>query len=362
MSTLLWTLDPKKDNISGITAVADPAKAAKLLEYFPSWDHGRLQGSPHRIAATNIYKTKDDRFFHIHGSMNPDPTLESLGLPKDLDAPSIEAACAPFIEKIAQIDSEDMQRLESEKFRQAGTICWTTEEYKNSEHGEANANAGLFEIREHPSESQQPGWWPESPQTSSQRPLAGLKVVDITRVIAGPAITRGLAELGASVMRVIAPHLIDYSTLHCDLNWGKWNSCLDLRKEEDSAKLRELISEADVVVTGYRPNVLDKWGFGEQDILNLVKERSRGIIYARENCYGWHGPWSYRSGWQQISDAVSISVVAEFSELTYMQNTGVSYEFGRANGHDEPVTPVYPNSDYWYVSSKEPRKFITIDS
>ena len=85
-----------------------------------------------------------------------------------------------------------------------------------------------------------------------------------------------------------------------------------------------------MILIGYRPNVLDKYGFSKQNIFDMLKHHSTGIIYAQENCYGWNGPWSYRSGWQQISDA----------------NCGVSFEFGRAMGHNEPVTPVFPNSDY----------------
>jgi hypothetical protein len=274
-----------------------------------------------------------DKHSHTTGSMNPDPSLESIGLPTELNSTSLEESWGPFMEKLSQIDSKDMQTLASERYKQAGTICWTTEEFKQSEHGKANAHVGLFEIRDHDriSSAQGPSWWPDSPQSSAKRPLAGLKVVDITRVIAAPAITRGLAELGASIMRVTAPHLVDYSSLHCDLNWGKWNCHLDFRKEEDRQKLRGLIKDADVVVTAYRPHVLDKSGFGEEDILEMCKERQRGVIYVRENCYGWYGPWAYRSGWQQISDACC----------------GVSMGFGWAMGNDEPVTPVFPNSDYW---------------
>jgi crotonobetainyl-CoA:carnitine CoA-transferase CaiB-like acyl-CoA transferase len=142
--------------------------------------------------------------------------------------------------------------------------------------------------------------------------------------------TRGLAELGASVMRVTASHITDMSNLHIDLSWGKWNCHLDFRKEEDREKLRALVLEADVVVQGYRPDVLNKYGFGMDDLLKMTEDRGRGLIVVRENCYGWHGPWAYRSGWQQISDACC----------------GVSIEFGRAMGNGEPVTPVFPNSDF----------------
>lgn len=298
MSTLLWSLDPDEEKLN--------ASSSGINKYFTSFDIHRGWSTPHRSSVTNIYKTKDDRFFHLHGSMNPDTSLDSLGLPHESDANTPEEAWGPFKEKIAQIYSEDMQRIASDEYRQAGTICWTTEEYKLSEHGKANAHVGIFELHSHPNPAQKPGWWQESPSTGVKRPLAGLKVLDITRVIAAPAITRGLAELGASVMRVTAPHLVDYSSLHCDLNWGKWNSFLDFRKEEDRQTMRKLVSEADVVVSAYRPGVLDKWGFGKDDILKLCEGRDRGVIYVRENCYGWNGPWSHRSGWQQISDAVCI--------------------------------------------------------
>src|SRR5579862_323089 len=224
--------------------------------------------------------------------MNPDPTLDSIGLPYDMDAASLEESYKPFMEELSQIDSQEMQHLASDVHRQAGTICWTIEEYQQSEHGKANAHVGLYEIHAHAESDQKATWWPETPQTSPQRPLAGLKVVDVTRVIAGPAVARGLAELGASVIRITAPHLADYSVLHPDLNWGKWNAHLDFREETDREKMRALILEADVVVTGYRPGALEKYGFGQKEILELCKGRGRGIIYVRENCYGWNGPWA----------------------------------------------------------------------
>jgi hypothetical protein len=299
MSTLVWTIDPDEENIK----MGDPA----YTKYFPSWDLHRQAATFHRDSCTNIYKTKDNRFFHLHGSMNPDPSLDSIGLPHEMEASSKEASWEPFKEKMSQIDSQEMQRLASDVYKQAGTICWTKEEFAASEHGKANAHVGLWELHSHPNSRQASGWWPNSPQTGVKRPLAGLKVLDITRVIAAPSITRGLAEMGASVMRVTAPHLVDFSSLHCDLNWGKWNTCLDLRKAEDREKMLELVLDADVVVEGYRPGVLDKWGLGQENVLKICEGRDRGVIYVRENCYGWNGPWSYRSGWQQISDAVSTS-------------------------------------------------------
>jgi hypothetical protein len=329
MSVLLNTIDPKGEAI-GMASATSPEGKAAFNKYFKDCDLHNQASTLHRASATNIYKCKDGRFFHVHGSINPEPTQDSLGLPHNKEAASPEASWEPYQEKVAQIDSEEMQRLASDQYKQAGTICWTTEEFKNSAHGKANAHVGLYEIHDIKNTQQPPCWWPDVPETSAKRPLAGLKVVDLTRIIAAPAITRGLAEMGASVMRVTAEHITDMSTLHLDLNWGKWNSHLDFRNPEDQEKLRALVREADVVVQGYRPGVLDKYGFSLDGLLELTKDRQRGLIVVRENCYGWNGPWSYRSGWQQISDA----------------NCGVSMEFGRAMGNDEPVTPVFPNSDF----------------
>jgi crotonobetainyl-CoA:carnitine CoA-transferase CaiB-like acyl-CoA transferase len=136
-------------------------------------------------------------------------------------------------------------------------------------------------------------------------------------------------------MIITAEHITDMSNLLLDLNWGKWNAHLDFRKKDDREELRDLVREADVVVTGYRLGVLDKYGFSARGLLELTKDRERGLIVVCENCYGWHGPWAHRSGWQKISDA----------------SCGVSTEFGRAMGLDEPVTPVFPTATTALASS-----------
>jgi hypothetical protein len=239
--------------------------------------------------------------------MNAVPSLTALGLPLTANYAS-EAEASRFIQdRVLEFDSQELDLLMNEKYRQAGTICLSTEEFKASEHGKANADIGLYELSHLPNELQKPGWWKDSAETGVGRPLAGLKVIDLTRVIAGPSVSRGLAELGASILRITGPNVVDLSPVHADLNWGKWNCYLDLKSPEGKQRLRELIYEADVVLDGYRPGVMERLGFGREAVLDLVKDRPYGLVYARENCYGWHGPWQYRSGWQQISDAVSIA-------------------------------------------------------
>ncbi|KAH6988324.1 putative alpha methylacyl-CoA racemase [Ilyonectria sp. MPI-CAGE-AT-0026] len=330
MTPLLTAIDPQKERPTDPSWILEQSPKAKVDEVFGDNDPSGSLKSLYRMLATNIYKTKDERYFHLHASLDVGPSLKALGLPQDAKARTVEEAVAPYAEAVGRYTSEEIDKLINDDFKEAGTICWTPEEYASSEQGRANADTGLYRINARLDTKQGPAWWPSIPETGPDRPLAGLKVVDLARIIAGPCIARGLAEYGASVIRVTAPHLPDFTSTLADLNWGKWTTSLDLRNEEDRNKLKELIISADVVVDGYRPGVMAKYGFAPEDIFALCKERERGIIVARENCYGWEGPLAGRSGWQQISDA----------------SVGVSMEFGRAMGNDEPVTPVFPNSDF----------------
>ncbi|KAH9478543.1 Acetyl-coenzyme A transferase nodX [Psilocybe cubensis] len=324
MSQFLPVIDPLGEKIS--------PRDLEYRKYFPDGDiYKGMDGTPLIAAATNIYKTKDGRFYHVHTSMNAGPVERALKVfPEEEKVTDFAGGCAVYQEKVSKLTAEELDTLMNDKYRQAGTICWSTEEYLNSEHGKANAHVGLYELHHIPNPKQAPGWWtPVDGRTYPSRPLYGLKVLELARIIAAPTVTRDLAELGASVMRITSPDVSDLTVLLCDLAWGKWNAHLDLTKPEDRSRLKALIEESDVIVDGYRPGAMEKWGFGKNDILELFKGKERGIIYLRENCYGWNGPWAYRSGWQQISDACC----------------GVSLEYGRAMGNDEPVTPGFPNSD-----------------
>jgi hypothetical protein len=345
MSAFIWTINSNGKRLTPFAAQSDPEFATAFPK---TLDLHRFNVGLHRRLITNIYKTKDGRYYHTHGSMNPDISLDSLGLPHDREVDDFNEALTPFVEKVKLLNSDSLDKLANDEYKQSGTVCLTAEEYRNSEHGKANAHVGLFEIEQVSTGSQKPCWWPDAPQTSPQRPLAGLKVLELGRAIAVPTATRGLAELGASVMRITSPNITDLVLGLPEFGWGKWNSHLDFRKEEDRQRMVELVLEADVVVQGYRPGVLDKFGFSTDGLMQICKNRERGLIVARENCYGWYGPWAYRTGWQQISDAVSNSqafglFVQPFANRK--QNTGVSWEFGRAMGNDEPVTPFFPNSD-----------------
>ncbi|KAF9256351.1 CoA-transferase family III [Marasmius fiardii PR-910] len=307
-----------------------PANRAEFNRWFPPVFTDPQRYPDPYTPCTNIYKTKDGKFYHVHASLNATPSQTALGIPREYDLKPGETEYTIYEHKVAQFDSVSLDKTINDQYRQAGTICQTVDEYLSSEHGKANTHVGLYELHHVPNTSQKPDWWTSPGGVDPSRPLFGLKIVDLSRIIAAPTIGRELAELGASILRVTSPNVNDIQSLNFDLGWGKWSAHLDLSKEEDRAKLKGLIAEADVVIDGYRPGVMQKWGFDKEDIFKMISQRDRGIIYVHENCYGWNGPLSYRSGWQQISDA----------------HCGVSIEYGRAMGHGEAVTPVFPNSDF----------------
>ncbi|XP_014550306.1 hypothetical protein COCVIDRAFT_43128 [Bipolaris victoriae FI3] len=284
MSSLLVSVEPRE----GFQVNPTPVRElnAKYAELFPPQDIHSMASSLYRRAATNIYKTSDDQFIHGHGSLNPGPTIAALGMPEDLpEITVLPESYKPYMGICSERTATGLEVLLNEDAKQACTIVRKREDFLMSEHGRANTNTALYEVHHMRFAGQAASW-----------PLAGLKVVDLTRVIAGPSISRGLAELGASVMRVVALHLPYFTGMHPYLNWGKWNAFLDLRKAEDYDRLRRLMEDFDVVVDGYRPGRSEKYGFGMEKVMEMCRSQARGIIYARENSYGWHGPWKYRMG------------------------------------------------------------------
>lgn len=138
------------------------------------------------------------------------------------------------------------------------------------------------------------------------RPLRGIRVLDLTRVIAGPVATRTLALLGADVLRIDPPQLPEIPFQYADTGQGKRSALLDLRT--DLPRLRDLLAEADVLVTGYRPGALAAAG--------LDPAARPGLIHARVSAWGERGPWGRRRGFDSIVQAACGIAVLEGSEVT----------------------------------------------
>jgi hypothetical protein len=131
---------------------------------------------------------------------------------------------------------------------------------------------------------------PPRPLPPAGRPLSGVRVLDLTRVLAGPTCGRTLAEHGASVLHIGTPRYPDNEHMMQDTGHGKRSAVLDLTLEADAARLRELIAGAHVFVQGYRPGALAALGFSPREVAKLRP----GIVYVTLSAWGHEGPWSMR--------------------------------------------------------------------
>ncbi|MGY8523859.1 CoA transferase [Paracidovorax citrulli] len=148
------------------------------------------------------------------------------------------------------------------------------------------------------------------------RPLSGVRVLDFTRIIAGPVAGRTLAAHGAEVLLVTAPHLPSVAPLVIDTGRGKRSCQLDLRDTDDKRCLHKLLHRADVLVQGYRPGGLADLGIGPE----AVARARPGIVYASLSAYGHVGPWAGKRGFDSLVQTA----------------TGFNHAEAQAAGNDAP--------------------------
>jgi hypothetical protein len=166
----------------------------------------------------------------------------------------------------------------------------TKEEWLAHPQGAAVAAAPLIEWRTGAPGSPGERWRP-----TSDRPLAGLRVLDLTRVIAGPVATRFLAGLGADVLRIDPPDW-DEVALVPNMTLGKRAAFLDLTTGEGLERLRELVRNADVLAHGYRHGALEALGLD----FAALQELRPGLVEVSLDAYGFSGPWAERRGFDSL--------------------------------------------------------------
>ncbi|NVO57068.1 CoA transferase [Rhodobacteraceae bacterium B1Z28] len=135
----------------------------------------------------------------------------------------------------------------------------------------------------------------DRPEATAARPLAGLRVLDLTRILAGPVSTRTLAGFGADVLRVDPPGWDEPGVIP-DISLGKRCTYLDLKSPTGLERLQDLLAQADVFVHGYRPGALDALGLTKAKRDELAPNRVEVTLDA----YGWQGPWSTRRGFDSL--------------------------------------------------------------
>jgi len=210
-----------------------------------------------------------------------------LGMPADGDRDALSAAVA----------AGSAQQLE-DAAADAGAVLVrvrTADEWAAHPQGRALADLPLLSVAR--SESGATRAWSARPT----RPLDGIRVLDLTRVIAGPIAARDLAFAGADVLRVDAPWLPEIGWQHLDTGQGKRSTVLDLRAGEDRDAFERLLGKADVVLTGYRRGSLDRFGLSA----DALAERHPGLILGSVSAWGAAGPWADRRGFDSIVQAAT---------------------------------------------------------
>src|SRR5262249_52128422 len=180
------------------------------------------------------------------------------------------------------------------------TACRSFAEWDEPPQGRAIARLPLFTI-------DRIGDAPARPLPAADRPLAGIKVLDLTRIIAGPVCGRTLAAQGADVLLITASHLPSMQPLVIDTGRGKLSAHIDLRQPSARETLALLLRDADVFVQGYRPGAIAAFGFGPQDVARIRP----GIVYVSLCAYGYEGPWAGRRGFDSLVQTASGVKAAE---------------------------------------------------
>src|SRR5216683_2685409 len=249
----------------------------------------RLAGTGVSAARNTImgfYPTRDGRWSYLHCNFpnHRAAALRVLGVAEDRDA---------VARAVATWNAADLEEAIIAA-KGAGGMARTQAEWARHPQAAAVAALPLMEIM-------RIGDSAPEPLPTGDRPLSGVRVLDLTRVLAGPTCARTLAEHGADVLKITAPHLPNIGYQEFDTGHGKLSAHLDLRQPKDLATLRDLARETDVFSQGYRPGTLGMRGLSPEELAALRP----GLIYVSLCAFSHVGPWASRRGFDTVVQNVS---------------------------------------------------------
>jgi crotonobetainyl-CoA:carnitine CoA-transferase CaiB-like acyl-CoA transferase len=246
---------------------------------------------------SGFYAVRDGRWVSIHCNFanHRKAALDVLGTEEDREKANAAAK------------AWDGAALEEAIHKAGGCagLARSAAEWAAHPHAAAVARQPLLEIV-------RIGEAPPRPLPEGDRPLAGIRVLDLTRVLAGPTCAKTLAEHGADVLKITAQHLPDSGAIEFDTGIGKLAAFLDLRVPNGVSTLGGLLQGADVFSQSYRPGALAARGFSPEAAARLRP----GIVYASLNAWGQTGPWKDRRGFDSIVQSVSGMALAQGDGLT----------------------------------------------
>jgi crotonobetainyl-CoA:carnitine CoA-transferase CaiB-like acyl-CoA transferase len=264
----------------------------------------RVDGKPPPPAwdvIAGIYKTRDHRFVRLHTNFrhHRDAVCQVLNCKPERD--QVQAALMQW----------DGEAFETAAYAAGGVVAMmrSHDEWSALTHAKALSELPLLSIEKIGEADPKP--WP-----AGDRPLAGIRVLDLSRVIAGPVAGRTLAVHGADVLLISSPDLPAIPWLTIDTGRGKLTSFVDLQSEQGRDVLRDLLAQADIFSQGYRPHSLAALGFSPQDAARI----NPGIVYVSLSAYGHAGPWAERRGFDSLVQTA----------------TGFNHAEGQAAGIDGP--------------------------
>src|SRR5580704_3098456 len=271
--------------------------------------------STERNRVMGVYPAKNGRWSYIHANFpnHREAALKVLGVPEDRDA--VRRAVATW----------DALELEEAIIaaKGAGGMVRSMGEWAKHPQAQALATLPVFEIVKI-------GDAPAEKLPEGDRPLSGVRVLDLTRVLAGPSSARTLAEHGADVLKITAAHLPNLGYQEFDTGHGKLSAQLDLRDPKQLATLKDLVRETDVFIQGYRPGTLSDRGLSPEELATLRP----GLVYVSLCAFSHVGPWASRRGFDTVVQNVS----------------GITTRQGQLFPGKEPGPQFYPVSTIDYLT------------
>lgn len=242
--------------------------------------------SHERNPVMGMYPAKNGRWSYIHANFpnHRAAALKVLGVPEEKAA--VRAA-------VAQWDALELEEAIIAAGG-AGGMVRSMDEWAKHPQAAAIASLPLFEIV-------RIGDAPAEKLPDGDRPLSGIRVLDLTRVLAGPTCARTLAEHGADVLKITGAHLPNIGYQEFDTGHGKLSAHLDLRQPKDLETLKGLVREADVFSQGYRPGTLGNRGLSPEELIKLRP----GLVYVSLCAFSHVGPWASRRGFDTVVQNVS---------------------------------------------------------